>query len=105
MNKIFTLLIALLLISCAKDDRPQVSEINQNWEFKQQKDTAWNSATVPGNVYSDLLHHNKIPDPFLGSNELNVQWVPTKDWEYQTTFTLDEETLEKYRQCIPYMEI
>ncbi len=88
-------MLALIIISCAKDDRPTVAEINQNWEFKQQKDTTWHSATVPGNVYSDLLDHKKIPDPFLGSNELNVQWVPTKDWEYKTTFNLDEKTLEK----------
>ncbi|MCH2196057.1 glycoside hydrolase family 2 protein [Kordia sp.] len=95
MNKIFTLLLVLLMISCAKDDRPTVANIHQNWEFKETTDTNWNTASVPGNVYSDLLSHNKIPDPFLGSNELNVQWVPTKDWEYQTTFNLDEETLKK----------
>ncbi|WP_298427818.1 glycoside hydrolase family 2 protein [uncultured Kordia sp.] len=96
MNRIFTLLLALLIISCAKDDRPTVSSIHQNWQFKQKVgDTTWRSASVPGNVYSDLLAHDKIPDPFLGSNELNVQWVPTKDWEYKTTFSLDEETLEK----------
>ncbi|WP_430413236.1 beta-mannosidase [Kordia sp.] len=95
MNKTLTLLLALLIISCAKDDRPTTINIHQNWEFKQQKDTAWHAATVPGNVYSDLLAHGKIPDPFLGSNELNVQWVPTKNWEYQSTFELDSETLKK----------
>ncbi|EDP96160.1 glycoside hydrolase family 2 protein [Kordia algicida OT-1] len=89
------LAIAILFNSCAKDDRPTVVNIHQGWEFKQQTDTTWNSATVPGNVYSDLLAHNKIPDPFIGSNELNVQWVPTKNWEYQTTLNLDEKTLEK----------
>ena len=65
------------MISCAKDDRPTVANIHQNWEFKETTDTNWNTASVPGNVYSDLLSHNKIPDPFLGSNELNVQWVPS----------------------------
>ncbi len=95
MNKFFSLLLVLLLISCAKDDRPTITNIHQNWEFKQKTDTTWNTASVPGNIYSDLLTHDKIPDPFFGSNELNVQWVPTKDWEYQTTFNLDEKTLQK----------
>ncbi|WP_046757157.1 beta-mannosidase [Kordia jejudonensis] len=96
MNKILTLLLVFFLISCAKDDRPSVSYLHQNWEFKQKvSDTTWLEASVPGNVYADLLMHNKIQDPFLGTNELNVQWVTTKDWEYQTTFSLDEETLEK----------
>jgi len=95
MNKYVTFLLALIFFSCAKDDRPTVATIHENWEFKAQTDSVWNSASVPGNVYSDLLNHKKIRDPFLGTNELNVQWVPTKDWEYQTTFNLDEETLKK----------
>lgn len=96
VNSIFcTLILALLLIGCAKNDLPTVENIHQNWEFKQQTDSTWNTASVPGNVYSDLLNHKKIPDPFFGSNELNVQWVPTKNWEYQTTFELDSKTIEK----------
>lgn len=88
--------IALMVCSCAKNDIPTTISIHQNWEFKEQKkDTAWLAAAVPGNVYSDLLAHEMLPDPFFGSNELKVQWVPTKDWEYQTTFSLDEKTLQK----------
>lgn len=90
-----SIIISLVLNSCAKDDRPTVVNIHQNWEFKQQKDTTWNSATVPGNVFSDLLHHNMIKDPFVSTNELNVQWVSKKDWQYQTTFELDSKTLDK----------
>ena len=96
VNSIFcAFLLALSIISCVKNDLPIVANIHQNWEFKQKMDTTWNTASVPGNVYSDLLDHKKIPDPFFGSNELNVQWVPTKNWEYQTTFELDSKTLEK----------
>jgi beta-mannosidase len=95
MTKYYTLLLALLVLSCAKNDQPTITALHENWEFKSAKDTVWNTATVPGNVYSDLLAHDKIPNPFLGSNELNVQWVPTHDWEYKTTFSLDEKTLEK----------
>ena len=95
MNRIFTLLLAFLIIRCAKDDQPTVAHIHKNWKFKQLEDTIWKSATVPGNVYSDLLDHKKIPDPFVGSNELNVQWASKKNWEYQTTFELAPKTLSK----------
>ena len=95
MNRIFTLLLAFLIIRCAKDDQPTVAHIHKNWKFKQLEDTIWKSATVPGNVYSDLLDHKKIPDPFVGSNELNVQWASKKNWEYQTTFELAPKTLRK----------
>ncbi|MEM6685322.1 MAG: glycoside hydrolase family 2 protein [Bacteroidota bacterium] len=94
MNKFLTLLLVLLFVSCAKDDQPTVATIHQNWEFKAQPDSIWKAANVPGNVYSDLLRHKEIRDPFFGANELSVQWVPTKDWEYKTTFNLDEETLQ-----------
>ena len=95
MNRIFMLLAAFLIIRCVKDDQPTVTHIHKNWKFKQLEDTTWKSATVPGNVYSDLLNHKKIPDPFVSSNELNVQWASKKSWEYQTTFELDPKTLSK----------
>ena len=95
MNRIFMLLAAFLIIRCVKDDQLTVVNIHKNWKFKQLDDTTWKSATVPGNVYSDLLNHKKIPDPFVSSNELNVQWASKKSWEYQTTFELDPKTLSK----------
>jgi beta-mannosidase len=27
-----------------------------------------------------------IPDPFIGKNEADVQWVHSKTWAYKTTF-------------------
>lgn len=89
------IVICFLLHSCDKDEQPKVSEIHQYWQFKQPTDTVWNSATVPGNVFSDLLQHDQIKNPFVGTNELNVQWVSTKDWQYQSSFELDSETLQK----------
>lgn len=55
----------------------------------------WHSATVPGNVFSDLLHNQLIEDPFIGNNEEKVQWVSEADWEYKTNFSLSEDLLEK----------
>ncbi|WP_052752892.1 beta-mannosidase [Kordia zhangzhouensis] len=95
MNKYFYLACIWLFISCSKDDRPTTLHLHENWQFKQDTDTTWLTASVPGNVYSDLLTHKKIPNPFVASNELIVQWVPKKNWEYQTTFALKEETRNK----------
>lgn len=44
-------------------------------------------AQFPTNVHLDLLHHKLIPDPFIGKNELDVQWVgEVKAWQYRTSF-------------------
>ncbi len=65
----------------------------QNWHFKEAKDGDWKKATVPGCVHTDLFAHRLIPDPFYGKNELDVQWVDKKDWEYRTTIQLSKRDL------------
>lgn len=46
----------------------------------------WMPARVPGTVYQDLLEAGRIPDPFLGMNEREVQWVAERDWCYRVDF-------------------
>lgn len=48
----------------------------------------WLSASAPGSVHQDLLAAGRIPDPFSGLNELDVQWVGETDWLYRCQFTL-----------------
>src|SRR6266511_3411077 len=38
-------------------------------------------------IYLDLMAAGLIPDPFIGTNEKDVQWVHLKDWVYRSTFT------------------
>jgi len=59
------------------------------WRFRDaKKPSAWRSAVVPGCVHTDLRRHRLIPDPFWGTNELDLQWIEERDWEYRATFTL-----------------
>jgi len=46
----------------------------------------WSPAQVPGSVHTDLLALDLIPDPFVSDNELRVQWVAERDWEYRRVF-------------------
>ena len=66
-----------------------VIALNSNWKFKQA-DKADSSflpvSQFPTQVHLDLLAHQLIPDPFVGKNELNVQWIGEVDWVYRTTF-------------------
>lgn len=66
-----------------------VIPIDQNWQFKQadrQGDEFRAVAQFPTNVHLDLMHHGLIPDPFIGKNENDVQWVGEAQWTYKTTF-------------------
>ncbi|MBF03265.1 MAG: beta-mannosidase [Flavobacterium sp.] len=66
---------------------------SENWKFKQVDTKNWLTATVPGTVHTDLLANYVIPDPFLETNEKNVQWVEKKDWEYKTSFFLSQSEM------------
>lgn len=63
--------------------------IDKNWLFKQgDKDDAefLPVAQFPTNVHLDLIANNVIPDPFIGKNENDVQWIGEVPWVYKTTF-------------------
>lgn len=68
-----------------------VIPIDQGWQFREATETEWLPvAQFPTNVHLDLLHHKKIPDPFLDRNELVVQWVGEKVWLYRTEFDVPD---------------
>lgn len=67
----------------------EVIPIDQNWTFKEAGKDDSTYLTVgqfPTNVHLDLLSHKLIPDPFIGKNELEVQWIGEKAWVYRTSF-------------------
>jgi beta-mannosidase len=49
---------------------------------------AWRRTHGPARV-------DKIPDPFVGDNELRVMWVAESDWEYRRTFSVGATLLEQ----------
>lgn len=48
--------------------------------------------TVPGDVHSALISAGRIPDPYYGSNELEVQWVGQSEWIVTTEFDVSSRS-------------
>ncbi len=71
-----------------------------DWKFKQADEQNWMPATVPGCVHTDLLSNQQITDPFYGKNELELQWIDKKDWEYETVFNVPEDVFRS-----PHIEL
>ncbi|WP_430809914.1 MULTISPECIES: beta-mannosidase [unclassified Carboxylicivirga] len=96
----YGLLLSILggLYSCApqatKESHTSIT-IDSGWQFSEVDKNEWRNASVPGCVHTDLLSHDLIEDPFYRLNEHDLQWIDKKDWEYKTTFTLDQSTLDK----------
>ena len=96
MRKIIYLLFFCIAIGCQpKNNIPISISLHKNWQFKGVDTLDWNTASVPGNVFTDLLSLKIIEDPFIKNNEEKVQWVSNKDWEYKTIFKLSKEILNK----------
>ncbi len=84
-----------MLFSCAKEKTNFYSfVISDNWTFKAVGDSIWLKAAVPGYVHTDLMDNGVINDPYYRLNEHYVQWIDKKDWEYQTTFNVEEKILD-----------
>ena len=70
------------------------------WRFRDAtRRSPWRRAAVPGCVHRDLRRHRLIPDPFRGTNELDLQWIADREWDYRAEFTvppalLAEEVVE-----------
>ena len=59
------------------------------WRFRDAtRRSPWRRAVVPGCVHHDLRRAGLIPDPFWGTNELDLQWIADRAWEYRARFTL-----------------
>ncbi|MBN2411923.1 glycoside hydrolase family 2 protein [candidate division KSB1 bacterium] len=70
-------------------------DLNGAWQFKAIEENEWLDANVPGTVWEDLMRCGRIKeDPFYRDNELKVQWVEKKEWEYRKKFTVTAEFLK-----------
>lgn len=59
-------------------------------------------ATVPGDVYLDLLNAGLIEDPFFGKNYLDLRKFEFYEWWYEKEFEVTKESLDKKFKIIFY---
>ena len=72
------------------------------WQLRQADTDDWLAAQVPGGVHTDLMAAGFIADPFVGDEELRVQWVAERDWEYRRTFTVDAEVAAEEHMALVF---
>lgn len=69
--------------------QPGNFSLNDGWMFSKVGANDWQTATVPGSVYTDLINNKIIEHPFFGKNEEAVRWVDSTSWIYQKSFSLN----------------
>ena len=96
LNKFLSILaLSICLLTCHPNKEYSNTLAEANWEFRDLTSNQWHPAKVPGEVHSDLISNSLIEDPFVGNNELDLQWISDTDWEYRTNFNLDKNSLAK----------
>ncbi|CUA77413.1 beta-mannosidase [Rhizoctonia solani] len=53
------------------------------------------TSTFPTSVHVELIKLGKIPDPYIGLNEWDVQWVGEADWAFRTSIQLQPKDLSE----------
>src|SRR5262249_8051746 len=59
------------------------------WMLHDAAGTQIGPCPLPGDVHSALIAAGRIPDPMIGRNEADVQWVGETTWELRRQFALD----------------
>ncbi|KAL0950040.1 hypothetical protein HGRIS_010048 [Hohenbuehelia grisea] len=77
-----------------------ILSISEGWVYTQigggegTKDGEWlQISQFPTTVHVELLKAKRIPDPFIGLHEWDVQWVGEAKWAFKTTFQVAEQDL------------
>ena len=73
----------------------EVYSLDGRWDLKQAGKKDRVTASVPGNVHTDLLAAGVIPDPYYRDNEDRFQWIGEADWMYSRDFVLPAEFVSK----------
>ena len=78
------------LDACREESRKpsplEVLSLNGTWEFRIDSDSVWKTATVPGDVMTDLMDNGQMNSPYSMTNERLSQWVEKASWVYRHQF-------------------
>jgi len=60
------------------------------WRLTSPDSTHAATISIPGDIHTALKTADIIPDPYVGRNENDVQWVAHQDWQIERSFNVDE---------------
>jgi len=86
------LFFLLFLFFISPSDSLRVSLTGNDWTINDNINyTA--QGTVPGTIHTILLAANKIPEPYLGSNDVDLRFLIKRNWIFTKKFNLSAEFL------------
>ena len=65
-------------------------DLSGTWSLSDADEAHRTSIAIPGDVHTALKLGGLIPDPYVGRNENDVQWVAQQDWTIERIFFLGD---------------
>jgi len=97
-----TLSLLIGLSSCTEKHKAHTQLLNESWLLYNPLSGETIPTGVPGSVHTDLLAAGKIPDPFFGTAENDLQWISNQDWLYTLTFKPDFQPADFQRKLLVF---
>ena len=101
-SKVVVLVVFICLFAYVRSDVVSLNgndwHINDNGTFSVQ-------GQVPGSIHTILLANNKIPDPYIGFNDLNLRYLVYHPWTFTKTFTLSESFLTNTKFTLRFDQV
>lgn len=72
------------------------------WEFRECTDIEWHKAAVPGTLFLDMMQNGMIESPYYRFNERQFAELAKKDYEYRSTFYVDDKIKKKEKQILVF---
>ncbi len=72
------------------------------WEFRECTDIEWHKAAVPGTLFLDMMQNGMIEPPYYRFNERQFAELAKKDYEYRSTFYVDDKIKNKEKQILVF---
>jgi len=86
-----------LIKAAGKDSIMIRKKIHDGWKMRRTDWESFYEAKVPGTVYTDLLDNGLMEDPYYRDNEDAARALMDYDYEYVTSFNVDEK--EGFGDC------
>ena len=77
-------------------------KLGETWQMRRVGDSEFQSAIVPGTVYTDLLRNGNMEDPFYKDNADRVLKRMDEDYEYTAVFSCGQDLLDCRRVVLHF---
>lgn len=71
-----------------------IQQLNDNWQYCEEKKDNWQKAKVPGVIQLELQNEKKLPDPYIRLNEGEYYSYAEKNWNYRCMFIPEKTNMQ-----------